>query len=99
MWKVLNGDEVVKIGVDGTVDGKVKVLVGEFAVRGIPVNGIVDVTGLSPYKDLNLGLVGDIDVLSTSAHSISLSSTVKVDNPTEYEAFVPYLNLELLYDG
>jgi hypothetical protein len=99
MWKVLNGDGVVKIGVEGTVDGKVVVLVGEFAVRGIPVKGVVDVQGFSPYQDLNLGLVGEINVLSTTTKSISLSSTVKVNNPTEYEAFIPYLNLELLYDG
>jgi hypothetical protein len=99
MWKVLNGDGVVKIGVEGTVDGKVVVLVGEFAIRGIPVKGVVDVEGFSPYQDLNLGLVGEINVLSTTTNSISLSSTVKVNNPTEYEAFIPYVNLELLYDG
>jgi hypothetical protein len=81
--EVLNVDGVMKIGVEGTVDGKVVVLVGEFAVRGIPVKGVVDVQGFALYQDLNLGLVGDINVLSTTTRSISLSSIVKVNNPTE----------------
>lgn len=99
MTKILRGVGVVEIGVEGTVDAQVNILIGEFVVRGVPVEGIVEVQGISPYHDLKLGLVGDIDVLSTTRDSITLTSTVQVNNPTEYEAFVPYLNLHLLYEG
>lgn len=99
MTKVLRGSGVVKIGVQGTVDAQVTLLMGEFAVRGIPVQGIVEIEGIYPFDDLNLGLVGDIEVISTTRNTITLSSTVQVNNPTEYEAFVPYLNLHLLYEG
>lgn len=99
MTKVLRGAGTVEIGVQGTVDAQVTILIGEFAMRGIPVEGIVEVQGIDPFDDLKIGLVGDIDVLSTTRNSITLSSTVQVNNPTEYEAFIPYLNLHLLYDG
>ena len=99
MGKVLQGRGVVEIGVEGTVDGQVSVLVGDFAVRGIPVKGIVEVQGMYPFEDLRLALVGDIDVLETTKKGISLGSTVKVNNPTRYEAFIPYLDLQLLYNG
>jgi hypothetical protein len=99
MGKVLQGGGTVEIGVEGTVDGQVIVLVGEFAVRGIPVKGVVEVEGISPYKDLKLGLVGDINVVGTTRNSISLAAGVKVKNPTQYEAFIPYLNLHLMYEG
>jgi hypothetical protein len=99
MTKVLKGGSTVEIGVEGTVDAKVSVLVGKFAIRGIPVKGIVEVQGIYPFDDVNMELVGDINVLSTSQESVTLTSTVKVNNPTEYEAFVPYLNLHVLYDG
>ena len=99
MGKVLQGGGTVEIGVDGTVDGQVIVLVGEFAVRGIPVKGVVEVQGISPYKDLKLGLVGDINVVGTTRNSISVVASVKVKNPTRYEAYVPYINLHLMYEG
>ena len=99
MTKVLRGTGVVKIGVQGTVDAQVILLMGEFAVRGIPVQGIVEVEGIYPFDDLKLGLVGDIEVISTTKNTITLTSIVQVNNPTEYEAFVPYLNLHLLYEG
>ena len=97
--KVLEGGGTVKIGVQGTVDAEVGLLVGEFTVRGIPVDGIVEVEGIYPFDDLQMGLVGDIDVASTTRSSITLTATVCVKNPTKYEAFVPYLNLHLLYEG
>ena len=99
MTKVLRGGGIVEIGVEGTVDAQVTALVGKFAVRGIPVKGIVEVQGIYPFDDINMELVGDINVLSSSRESVTLSSTVMVYNPTEYEAFVPYLNLHILYDG
>jgi len=99
MGKVLQGRGVVEIGVDGTVDAKVSVLVGDFVVRGIPVQGVVEVNGVYPFDDLNLGLVGDIEVLSTTRTSVAIGASVQVNNPTKYEAFVPYLDLQLLYNG
>jgi hypothetical protein len=99
MTRVLRGGGTVEIGVEGTVDSQVSVLVGEFPVRGIPVKGVVEVQGIYPLDDLKMALVGDIDVLSTTSTSVTLRSTVKVNNPTKYEAVVPYLNLQLLYKG
>ena len=99
MGKLLQGGGTVEIGVEGTVDGQVRVLVGEFAVRGIPVKGVVEVKGISPYKDFELALVGDINVVGTSRNSINIAAGVKVTNPTQYEAFVPYVNLHLMYEG
>jgi hypothetical protein len=99
MSKVLRGGGVVKIGVQGTVDAKVILLMGEFAVRGIPVQGIVEIEGIYPFDDLKLGLVGDIEVVSTTRNTITLAAAAHVNNPTEYEAFIPYLNLHLFYEG
>ena len=99
MGKVLQGRGIVEIGVQGTVDAQVSVLVGDFAVRGIPVEGVVEVSGMYPFDDLNMSLAGDIEVLSTARNSIGIGATVKVKNPTKYEAFIPYLDLQLLYDG
>jgi hypothetical protein len=99
MGKVLQGRGTVEIGVDGTVDAKVSVLVGDFVVRGIPAQGTVEVNGGSPFDGLNMALVGDIEVLSTARKSIGIGATVQVNNPTKYEASVPYLDLQLLYDG
>jgi hypothetical protein len=99
MTKVFRGEGRVTIGVDGTVDAKATVLIGNFVIRGIPVHGQVDVEGISPLGDLKMGLVGGINVAATTENSIILTSTVEVENPTEYEAVVPYLNLHLLYDG
>jgi hypothetical protein len=99
MTKVLRGAGTVEIGVQGTVDAQVNILIGKFEIRGIPVEGLVEVQGISPFDDLNMSLVGEINVLSTTRDSIVLTSTVQVNNPTEYGAFVPYLNLHLLYEG
>jgi len=99
MGKVVRGNGNVTIGVDGTVDAKATVLIGDFTIRGIPVHGDVDVEGISPFGNLNMSLIGGINVASTTKNSITLTSTVKVKNPTKYEAVVPYLNLHLLYDG
>lgn len=99
MGRVLQGGGTVEIGVEGTVDGQVSVLIGEFAIRGIPVKGVVEVQGISPYKDLKLELVGDLNVVGTTRNSISIAAGVKIKNPTQYQAFVPYLNLHLMYEG
>lgn len=99
MTKILRGDGTVPIGFDGTIDSQVSVLIGDFAIRGIPVKGVVDVEGIYPFDDLKTSLVGDIEVVSTTRNSITLASTVKVKNPTDYEAVIPYLDLELLYEG
>lgn len=99
MTKIMRGDGTVPIGFDGTVDSQVSVLIGDFAIRGIPVKGVVDVEGIYPFDDLKTSLVGDIEVVSTTRNSITLASTVKVKNPTDYEAVIPYLDLELLYEG
>jgi hypothetical protein len=99
MGKVLQGGGVVDIGVEGTVDGQISVLIGEFAIRGIPVEGVVPVEGITPYDSLKMALVGDIDVIGTTTTSITLGATVKVKNPTKYEAVIPYLNVQLLYEG
>ena len=99
MTKVLRGGGTVEIEVEGTVDTQVSVLVGDFAIRGIPVKGIVEVQGIYPSDDLKTSLMGDIEVVSTTRNSITLASTVKVKNPTDYEAIIPYLDLELLYEG
>lgn len=99
MTKILRGGGTVEIGVEGTIDSQVSVLVGDFAIRGIPVKGLVEVEGIHPFDDLNTSLVGDIEVIATTRNSITLASTVKVKNPTDYEAVIPYLDLELLYEG
>ena len=100
MVKVLQGGGVVNIGVEGTVDARVKILVGEFVVRGVPVKGIVPVEGVYPFdKELEMGLVGGVNVIGTTGDSITLAATVQVKNPTEYEAVIPYLNVQLLYQG
>ena len=99
MSKVFRGGGTVEIGVEGTVDSQVSVLIGHFAIRGIPVKGIVDVEGIRPFDDLKTALVGDTNVVSTTKGSITLQSIVEATNPTSYEAFVPYLNLHLLYQG
>ena len=98
MGKVLYGGNA-EIGVDGTVDAQVSVLMGDFQIRGIPVQAVVEVQGTHPLDDLKMRLDGDINVVYTTTRSIVLQSTVGVTNPTEYEAFVPYLNLNLLYKG
>jgi Protein of unknown function (DUF3712) len=99
MTKVLRGEGTVTIGVDGTVDAQATVLIGKFTIRGIPVHGDVDVEGISPFGDLDMKLVGGVNLVSTTTDSITLTAAVEVKNPTEYEAVVPYLNLHLLYDG
>jgi len=99
MTQVLRGQGIVDIGVEGTVDAQVKVLIGDFSVRGIPVKGMIEVQGIYPFDDVKPELVGNINVLGTTKTSVTLVSTVKVNNPTDYEAIVPSLNLQILYKG
>jgi hypothetical protein len=99
MGKVLYGKGTVDIGVEGTVDGKLEMKIGEFAVRGVPVKGVVPVEGNYGFDQLKMGLVGDIEVLGTTRSSITLGTMVQVRNPTPYEADIPYLNVQILYQG
>jgi hypothetical protein len=99
MRKVLQGGGVVEIGIQGVVDGQVKVLVGEFALRGIPVERTVEVEGTFPLPKVDMHLTGGVGLLETTRKGMQVRTSVQVENPTEYEAVIPYLNLRLLYEG
>jgi hypothetical protein len=77
----------------------VKMVVGGFVVRDIPVKTTVQVQGMFPFEDLNVRLVGGLDVLSATREGVHLFASAQVDNPMEVEGSVPYLNVRMLYEG
>jgi len=100
MRKVLQGEGVVEVGIQGTVDAKVEIQVGKFILRKIPVRTSVAVQGMFPFmEDVDIRLAGDVNVLSTAEEGVQIETTVQVDNPTEMEGSIPYLNVRLLYEG
>lgn len=78
------------------VDVNTVTALGEFVVRKLPAEGKIFVKPLGGGFEQT---IGDLEILETTAKTITLSATVNVTNPTDYSARVPYVNISVSSNG
>ncbi|KAF7586763.1 hypothetical protein BBP40_008356 [Aspergillus hancockii] len=89
----------VRLTVAANVDAEVATGLGEFAVRDIPAEGVVNVK--PPYGgsfDQLSPRVESIELGPTTKSSLVMKAKVNVTNPSPYSATVPFVDLMLVYN-
>ncbi|GIC91202.1 uncharacterized protein Aud_007644 [Aspergillus udagawae] len=90
----------VDLRVVAAVDAEVVTKLGQFAVRGIPAKGAVQVKPpFSGSFDELMPRLESLEVGPTTDSSMLVKTRVNVTNPTEYSAAVPYADFMMLYNG
>ncbi|KAK3371778.1 hypothetical protein B0T24DRAFT_530298 [Lasiosphaeria ovina] len=100
MQALLFGGEEVILGISALVEVRVQTILGQLELKGVPAEGKIPVKPFS--KDLIGSVVpkvGNIDIISTTADSITLEATVNVTNPSPYSAHIPWLSIHVLSNG
>ncbi|KAG9239579.1 hypothetical protein BJ875DRAFT_538571 [Amylocarpus encephaloides] len=101
LQSLIFGGSSLVLEIEALVDVKVATVLGELVVKKMPANGVV------PVKPISTGggfsklepQVGDLRILSTSQTSMQFEAHVNYTNPTEYTAFVPFVNIHVLNNG
>ena len=91
----------IVLDVMAKVDVETDTALGNFIVRDIPASGKVFVKPLRRGGGLS-GLrpsIGDLRIVDTTKESLILQANVNMTNPTEYSAYVPYININILTNG
>ncbi|KAF3936429.1 hypothetical protein ABW19_dt0204158 [Dactylella cylindrospora] len=95
-----NGDRGVRLQADGTADVTVSVAdLGAFAIRGIPAKGDIIIKGGKYNLDDVHPRPSGINVVSSTKNSVKLAANVAFNNPTNYTANVPYVNIAIMKNG
>ncbi|KAF7114325.1 hypothetical protein CNMCM5793_008277 [Aspergillus hiratsukae] len=90
----------VDLRVVAAVDAEVATKLGQFAVRGIPAEGAIQVKPpFSGSFDKLMPRLESVEVGSTTYSSMLVKTRVNVTNPTQYSASVPYADFMMMYNG
>ncbi|KAL2809961.1 hypothetical protein BJX63DRAFT_423438 [Aspergillus granulosus] len=91
----------VQLTVSASVDAEISTSLGEFAIRGIPAGSKLTVK--PPYGgSLPDGLRPQVESLTlgdTTESSLTMKTTVKFTNPTQYSISLPFVDLLLVYNS
>jgi hypothetical protein len=95
--KMLFGGGKLHLGINGTADAGIDAALGNFIVRKIPASG--NITLDVPKFDMPHPKLNDIVIDSTTEQSMNLIISISVENPTPWEATIPYSNVLLSHNG
>ncbi|GAB1313036.1 regulator of (H+)-ATPase in vacuolar membrane [Madurella fahalii] len=94
------GSKQIVLGIKALVDVKVRTVLGELVVKGVPAAGKIpvkplgkDVVGSAQPK------VGNIEITDTTSTSISFQALVNITNPTPYSAHIPFISIHVQSNG
>jgi len=93
-----NGAEPIFLGIDGSTDVGIGTSLGQFVVRNIPASGNIKIDGL-PTTQMPLPKVNGIIISDTTTQSITLGIDLSFENPTPWEAIVPYMSVHITHGG
>ncbi|KAK2070849.1 hypothetical protein P8C59_005314 [Phyllachora maydis] len=94
---LLFGGKQVVLNVTALVDVRLDTVLGQVILKDVPASGEVPVKPL-PQRQLE-GLrpeIGNLEVVDTTASSMTLQAFVNLTNPTPYSAFIPAVSIHLL---
>ncbi|KXX81205.1 hypothetical protein MMYC01_201399 [Madurella mycetomatis] len=97
---LLFGGKRIILGIKALVDVKVRTVLGELVVKGVPAEGKIPVKPLG--KDVLSSAqpkVGDIEITGTTSTSISFKASVNITNPTPYSAHIPFISIHVQSNG
>ena len=92
--KIAFGGKGVQLGIKADVDANTQTALGEFVVRRIPAEGKIFIKSLGSGA-FEYPKISDLEIIDTSAESLTLQATADVINPTEYSAHVPHANVSI----
>lgn len=97
MQSLLFGSKGAVLGVEAKVDVNIKTALGEFVVREIPADGEIFVKPISRggFSELK-PQIGSLEIVETTESSVTIQAKVNITNPTEYSAYIPYININIL---
>ena len=93
--RVLFGGGGVKLGIEGMADADLRTSFGNFVVHNIPASGTINLDGLPDLGSMPPPQLNDIVVDSTTDQSMSFKVSLSAQNPTPWEAVIPYANVLL----
>lgn len=93
-----NEAEPIFLGIDGSTDVGIGTSLGQFVVRNIPASGNIKIDGL-PTTQMPLPKVNGITISDTTTQSITLGINLSFENPTPWEAIVPYMSVHIAHGG
>ncbi|KAI9680589.1 MAG: hypothetical protein M1817_004029 [Caeruleum heppii] len=96
---LLFGQRSVQLHIDAAVDVDVGTALGAFVIKQIPAQGQIAVKPPTRHGGQLTPQVGSLEILGTSATSLSLRAKVNITNPTDYYAVVPFVDLHILSNG
>ena len=93
------GGGKISLGINGTADADITTSLGEFIVHDIPAAGNITLNALFDGGQMPAVKLNDIEIKDTTGTSMNFRIRVAVENPTPWEAVVPYGNLLLSNGG
>ncbi|EEP81928.1 predicted protein [Uncinocarpus reesii 1704] len=99
--KVIMDRETIYLDVKANVSAELDTGLGKFVLRDIPASGNITVKaplGGGGFSDFH-PKIESIRISQTTKSSISLETLVNFTNPTSYSANVPYVDMEVIYNG
>lgn len=91
--KLLFGAHGVMLGIEGTADANILTSLGDFVVHDIPAAGNITLDGFPGLGSMPHLKLNDILITETTAQSLKLTMKLSAENPTPWEAYVPYANV------
>lgn len=98
---LLFGGSKVVLAIKADVDVQIETALGQLVVRKIPAEGKVPVKPIGNGTDIGAVKpeVGGLQILDTTATSLTIFALVNFTNPTEYSASVPFADVHILCNG
>lgn len=97
--KLLSHDaEPIFLGINGSTDVGIRTNLGQFVIRNIPASGTIKIDGL-PTTQIPLPKVNGVIISDTTTQSITLGIDLSFENPTPWEAIVPYMSVHVTHGG
>lgn len=97
--KLVFGGQPVQLEIKGIADIDIKTNLGEFVISGIPAAGILTLDAFPASGSLPLPKANELVIVDTTSHTITLRINLSINNPTPWEAVVPYMNVNITHEN
>lgn len=96
---VFGGGEPVNLGIKGDADVDVKTNLGEFIISKILAVGNITIDAFPGVGCLPSPKVNEVVIVDTTPQSVTLQIGLSINNPTPWEAVVPYMNVNITHNN
>lgn len=97
--KLVFGEQPIQLDIKGIADIDIKTNLGEFVISGIPAAGILTLDAFPAPGSLPLPKVNGLVIIDTTSQTITLRINLSINNPTSWEAVVPYMNVNITHEN